>query len=504
MPGRVRSILLVIFLPLSLAGQAPTGAPLRVAASDFRADLAVLRRTYAALHPGLYRYNTPAQIDARFDSLARALPESLSLGDAWLRLERLLATIRCGHTYLNFWNQSDAVADALYRRVPRVPFLFRWVDGAMIVTRDLSAAGRFPRGTLVRAINGVPAARIRRELLQLARADGGNDAKRLADVELIGEGRYEAFDVYFALLFAPPAGPWTFDITPWQGRPHRVRVMPLPGGGPRVPAEAGGVAEPGPDDPRWAFRYLDSATAYLRMETWALFETKWDWRGFLDSVFADLATRRPTGLIIDLRGNEGGMDAGDPILAHLVASDLQIPAYERRVRYREVPADLRPQLSTWDRSFFDWGAAAQGPDSGGWYRLVRDGDDTLGVVIRAAGPRFAGKVAVLVGAANSSATFQFAQAVQRGGLGTLVGQPTGGNQRGINGGAFFFLRLPNSGLEADLPLIGFFPKVEQPDAGLTPDLLVPMSRADLARGVDTELESARRLIRGGRGARPSP
>ena len=38
----------------------------------------------------------------------------------------------------------------------------------------------------------------------------------------------------------------------------------------------------------------------------------------------------------------------------------------------------------------------------------------------------------------------------------LVGQMTGGNQRGINGGAFFFVTLSNSQLEVDLPLVGNF------------------------------------------------
>ena len=65
-------------------------------------------------------------------------------------------------------------------------------------------------------------------------------------------------------------------------------------------------------------------------------------------------------------------------------------------------------------------------------------------------PRYTGRVWVLVGADNSSATFEFAQVVQRNRLATLVGQPTGGNQRGINGGAFFFVRLPKSGIELDL------------------------------------------------------
>ncbi len=93
-------------------------------------------------------------------------------------------------------------------------------------------------------------------------------------------------------------------------------------------------------------------------------------------------------------------------------------------------------------------------------------------LIAPAAPIFTGRLWVLVGAANSSATFEFAQTVRQNGLGKLVGQSTGGNQQGINGGAFFFLRLPNSGIELDLPLIGQFPAEAKPDAGLEPDILV--------------------------------
>ena len=64
---------------------------------------------------------------------------------------------------------------------------------------------------------------------------------------------------------------------------------------------------------------------------------------------------------------------------------------------------------------------------------------------------------MLIDAQNSSATFQFANFIQTNRPGRLIGQPTGGNRRGINGGAFFFLRLPASGLEADVPLMDVSP-----------------------------------------------
>ena len=80
------------------------------------------------------------------------------------------------------------------------------------------------------------------------------------------------------------------------------------------------------------------------------------------------------------------------------------------------------------------------------------------------------------------------------GLGRLVGQPTGGNQRGINGGAFFFLRLPNSHLEADLPLIARVAETAMPDAGLDPDVPVKRTVEGIASGRDEEMAAALALL----------
>lgn len=72
--------------------------------------------------------------------------------------------------------------------------------------------------------------------------------------------------------------------------------------------------------------------------------------------------------------------------------------------------------------------------------------------------------------------------------------PTGGSQRGINGGAFFFLRLPHSGIEMDMPLIGTFPPQALPDAGVTPDIMVTLTPFDIANQRDPELAAARTFV----------
>ena len=81
-------------------------------------------------------------------------------------------------------------------------------------------------------------------------------------------------------------------------------------------------------------------------------------------------------------------------------------------------------------------------------------------------------------------------------LATVLGQTTGGNQKGVTAGAMFFMLLPNTKIEIDVPLIGTDLAVAKtlPDAGVQPDVYVKPSIEDAVKGIDTELEMAKRLI----------
>lgn len=478
---------------------APSGeAAPTLSAAQLQADFLVFRSAYEQLHPGLYRYNTRPQMEAHFEALRAELGRDRTLQQAYVAFSVFLAKVRCGHSYANFYNQPKAVAGALFKGGDKVPFYFRWLDRRMVVTRNFSEDGRLRAGTEVLAINGVPVKTILARLLTVARADGSNDVKRVSYLEAAGASDFEAFDIYFPMFF-PPAGGW-FELKvkePSARRPAVVRVRALTYEQRLAPVKAEVEKRRAGSGEVWDFKFLDARTAYLRMPTWALYNSKWDWKQYLADAFDRLAREQAANLVIDLRGNEGGLSVGDFILSRLIKQDLRQGELKRLVRYRQVPEALRPHLSTWDKSFFDWGAAAV-EAGGGFFRLNRPGDDNGDNVVRASGRPFEGRTFVLVDASNSSATFEFAHALQRHKLATLVGQPTGGNRRGINGGAFFFLRLPNSKIEIDVPLIGFYPQGEPPDAGLRPDIPVKPKVEDIARGVDTEMRAVQDLIRGSR------
>jgi len=465
-----------------IAGGAASAAIVasRLGAMPVFDDIAILRRAYTLLHPGLLRYASPRVIDQRFDLLARSWDTTDDLATRYLALSRVLGTIRCGHSYANFYNQRDAVAAKLFAGANRLPFSFCWIGDAMVVLADPS--GTLPKGTIVETIDGRPVADILQALIPLTRADGSNDAKRRQLLGVRGTDAFETFDIYYPLVF-PVAAQFAITARTSSGQRIAARMSPIDLAERRRLRPVALSANP--DRVRWAIDYRGK-TAVLTMDSWGLYDSKWDWQAWLDTMFAEIERRGTKKLVIDIRRNEGGLDCGNEIIARLIDAPLPLDGYHRRVRYRRLPDDLAPHLDTWNPSFKDWGNDATRFDER-FFDLK--GDDVVSS-IKPKGPRFRGAVIVLTGPENSSATFQFANLFQQNRLGRLIGEPTGGNLRGINGGAFFFLRLPQSGLEADLPLIGTFAKKQVRDSGLLPDQLVFTSARDIADGRDAALEAA--------------
>lgn len=463
----------------------------RAASTKASNDIAIVREILTTLHPGLYRYNSPLTINAALSALSRQWNAEPDLATRYLALSRFLATIKCGHSYANFFNQTSAVQKQLFDRGTRLPFAFKWVSDKMVVLQDQSCTGSLPRGTVIKAINDTPAKSMLDGLMPYARADGNNDAKRRASLSMTSGDAYETFDVFHGLLFGPPG---------LKRGEHRLRIrLPRTTADVQVDLPALTLAQRNGfmkntnyrgDSPVWDWTMRDDGIAVLQMDGWALFDSKWDWKAWLNDRLDSLAGAK--GLIVDIRENEGGLDCGDVILSRLAKKDIIKPKARRLVRYEKTPAHLDPYLDTWDKSFRDWGNQAEKLDDR-FFSLKRWDD---GGVLTAKTPSVTVPMAVLTSAQNSSATYQFASLAKQLGLGTLIGETTGGNQRGINGGAFFFARLPESGIEFDVPLIGYFPDRKMPDAGITPDINVAVSAADIANGYDRPMADAvARLLR---------
>ena len=163
------------------------------------ADFEIVKAAFTTIHPGLYRYNTPETIDQHLADLKMELSKDLTIPEAYIAFSRFTATIKCGHTYANFWNQPMLVKRAISYQPDKIPFQFRIVEKRMIITE--SATPELKKGMEVVAINGQPWEAILPELLQLVKTDGANEGQQLVNLQLSGTSKFESFDIYFPILF---------------------------------------------------------------------------------------------------------------------------------------------------------------------------------------------------------------------------------------------------------------------------------------------------------------
>jgi Peptidase family S41 len=459
---------------LVVSAQAQTAAP-EFGAEQAQRDLRILKRAFTELHPGLYRYTTPAQFDAEFAAAEEAVKQGSTRAEMFLLASRLAAAVRCGHTWVSPYNQSKAVVDGLFARSDKLPLTLRFVEGRALITGSL--VDGLKAGAELLAVDGRPVSEIQAALLPYLRADGeheGARAKRLSQLDSGANGG--AMDRLFPLRF-PPLG----------GR-YRLRVADAPGAQPRdIDAAAVSLAERDKalpaDNPQWTFR-VDGEVATLTIPTFAFWRSDFKPEVFLARAFG--AMRNVPYLVIDLRRNEGGDDAiGRLLLSHLLREPASFPGYGVESAYERVPYVLARYLDTWDFSFFDrTGQVSKGPGRN-WLL-----PDRPGARIEPNALHYPGRVIALIGPQNSSAGFLLARAFQSTGTATLVGQTTGGNVRGLNGGQLAWITLPASGVGVDIPLLASVYAGNPPDAGVTPDMPVAPRFADAAAGVDTEMRAA--------------
>lgn len=453
-----------------------------LAPEALRADLDLLERAFRELHPGLYRSLSPEEVDALFARYRARFSGPLSRGEAFLAFSQLAAALRCGHTWPNYLNQDGVIQQLVLEGGNKLPLAFRWVEGRAFVTRTAGFDEQVPSGSEILAIDGVPMARLRDTLMSAVPGEGGNDAQRLAALELTGLGRYEAWDALHPLVQPSAEGQYALRIRDPDGA-ERATVLPTITRAERRQAwRDAGLDFPERWEDLWGYRRTEDGIGILRLGTFSVWEMAMDWRGFLDSAFADLRRQEADALVIDLRGNGGGADEVLFVLArHLLREDARVTAPEDRLAYRTLPEDLAPHVSSWEAGYLDWGdAVVPAPDGG--FTWAEAPESRL---LRGSRKAFEGRVVLLTDAHNGSATFYLARLLRETGRAVLAGSPTGGSRRGLTGGQMVFLHLPRTGIEIDVPLIATrYPG--EPDAPLEPDWPLPPTVA-AARAVEDDV-----------------
>jgi hypothetical protein len=226
----------------------------------------------------------------------------------------------------------------------------------------------------------------------------------------------------------------------------------------------------------------DSSVARLRVRAF-------DGQAFgprLDSAFRALRARGTRSLVLDLRGNGGGVDLeGAMLVSYFV---------ERPFRYFDYIhlRSIAPSFATWLPRTFESTRAGTVPDPAGGFRatsgLHRGVDEQ-----RPAGTPFTGKVAVLIDGGTFSTAADVAAQLRSLRRATFIGEETAGGYEGNTSGLNASIVLPNSKLRLRIMMYDYWNAVKPPAVrgrGTIPDHVVLRRVSDVLRGVDPAMERA--------------
>jgi hypothetical protein len=129
----------LLLVSLSVAPAAPV-VERQLTPKEARRDLKVLKLAFEKLHPGLFRYQTPAQFEAAFAEASKRVEQGIALRRFYAVVARLAADVHCGHTWLNPANQSEAVKAELCAAPRLLPALLDFVEGRFLVMASMDPA----------------------------------------------------------------------------------------------------------------------------------------------------------------------------------------------------------------------------------------------------------------------------------------------------------------------------------------------------------------------------
>lgn len=459
-------------------------------------DFEFIRAMVLEAHPGTYRYNSKEEIESALSALRSSFSQSQTLGEAYLSISRLTARLKCDHTKAGFNNQNRTVNSVIHRQPNKLPFTFKWLEDKMVVTRNASESDQLEKGTIIHSINGISVKAIGEELLPYVGADGSTDGNRWYKLEVNGyDFRYNAFDIFYPLAFAVDSV-LQIEIGDGQSSEREIIEIQLL----TLDQRSKRLLDRYPNFPRtaadlWHFDVINDSTAVLTLNSFDLFGWRGmqlDYRKYLEEVFGHLNRDDISHLIIDIRENTGGNDEMATELFDYLTPDQFDFDREGRTRYLDFPETLMPFVQTWgdDPWYFNLNPKSKEPLNG--YYIFEDNFTPR--------PRvndksiFAGTSYLLTSSANTSLAFYTAYRFKHQKLGLVIGQETGGNLNDVNGGQILFLRLPNSGIEIDFPIMGGFTIEPQANRGVIPNIEVEIALEELSEGRDLTMETVMDLI----------
>lgn len=403
-------------------------------------DLQALLYTLSEVHPDIYSVAKQEDLLRAFNKAIASLPDSVSTMELYRLAAPVVAMIGDGHTNLVF-----PVNDVFTKDLKRMPL---WVDvlsDKTIICRA-SMDSIIPGGAKTLSINGKSVAEILDTMIPYVA--GESEAFRLSRVDgTFSALRHMLFPANeFEILYLPEG----------EEKPRSVKYAAtlydeLKARSPQLPGNSG---------EKKSYSYTVDKANNMAIMDFQSFNNRKRMEAFADSMFRDLREQNIGNLIIDLRRNGGGSsDVGDIVLRY-ISPEPFLQMDKALIKITPVTRRLMREDTGITGIFF----YEISPENYISPRTPEEG-------------HFDGNVYLLTSNKTFSSAGSFAWAFKECGMGTVVGEETGGMN--VCYGDILPYRLPISNLQCSISFKRFWQlRADENDIhGALPDVAVPAAKA---------------------------
>lgn len=463
----------------------------KYAALALREDAEILEKILESNHPSLYWYTPKEKMDGYFAETIGSIHDSLNEVQFRNKIAALVSQIHCGHTVVL---NSKAFAKANSKiRLPQFPLAVKVWDDSIVVTGSINTRSTgIRRGTIITSING----RTNKEMLdsfyKYISIDGNVATYKSQRVTNNFGAWYKnvfGLDTSYLVGYIDSTG---------AERKERVRIFKMPVldkskmdsiqkilAAYKIPTKK--EIKKQRRNAELSLKFDDTTgTAYMHLAGFSVNGLQ----KFIRRSFKQIETHQSKNLVIDLRDNGGGHLNNSIMLTKYLAKHPFKVADTIAAINRNFTDGKYIHQSFWYWFPLNFNTTKMEDGRYHYHRFETRENEPFSKY------HFDGKIYLLQGPSTFSAATVFTGSLKGQDNVQIIGEESGGGFYGNTAIHLLTITLPNSKIQATLPLFRVVLDKDRPKGrGVMPNILVLPNSFAIRKGVDPKMEKVRELVK---------
>lgn len=430
-------------------------------------------------HQGFYNYEEQKIVDNKISKLRDEISESKTKLEFYQLTRRLLALMNEGHGSVELpkWTTRKIGLSKSF-----FPLTVRFINRELILEQNYGEKNEtLSRGVKLLSINGKTINEIMDFLIPLIPTDGFNETSIYEWI------RGKQLSMLYSLVYGKSSFYEVEVVGPNDKESKFIKIPAIR----YTQFKPKNKKNKTKDFNYFSFTYkkINDSIAYLSVPSFGI--DSWDYPKLYEKVFKKISEANIKHLILDIQSNTGGTEGNENLLFHYLSKD-------RIRKYRKVTMLQKPYLKNKndkDYIFDNWKLKDRIAERGA-FTCYSDYLSDLGYSMPNKNYVYKNNLYVLISGLTFSGGAEFASMIKMTERGIFIGEETGGAYEGNVSGYTNTIKLPNTKIKINIPIVHFQIDV-QPQIrgrGIIPDYEVPETWEDYLNGRNSKLEFVKKLI----------